>query len=255
MDKCKKYIDVLIDGRYQGMDDNAKKEFESAMDKDCLEYFEKVKMTLKITEKFTIPDPGKKYWDSYWANIEKQLEQVNVQKTLPWSALLRVAAILCAGIFIGYLIFGQPDVPSEISDMDKKDIHMASLNKKTANVLEESKVLLLGIVNMDTPSDGSQKIDFSFQKKISHDLLLQTADLKKQLRKVKNRRMVSLLDDLELILMQIANLEEEFDLPAIEMVKEGAENQSLLFKINMERLLMEARQEHQNEKNKTKKEL
>ena len=121
--------------------------------------------------------------------------------------------------------------------------------------MEESKVLLLGIVNLDTPLDGSQKIDFSFQKKISHDLLLQTADLKEQLVKVKNRRMVSLLDDLELILMQIANLEEDFDLPAIEMVKQGAENQSLLFKINMERLLMDARQEHQNDKNKTKKEL
>ena len=169
--------------------------------------------------------------------------------------MLRIAAILFAGIFIGYLIFRQPDTPVEISDSGNKNIHLASLNKKTADVLEESKVLLLGIVNLDTPLDGSQKIDFSFQKKISHDLLLQTADLKEQLVKVKNRRMVSLLDDLELILMQIANLEEDFDLPAIEMVKQGAENQSLLFKINMERLLMDARQEHQNDKNKTKKEL
>ena len=169
---------------------------------------------------------------------------------------MRVAAILFAGIFIGYLIFSSPGIPDEIAGEMNNDMHLASLNKKTAAVLEDSKILLLGIVNMDTPKDNSEIINFNFQKKISNDLLLQTADLKQQLRKIKNRRIISLINELELILMQIANLEDDFDVPAIEMVKKGAENQSLLFKIDMESLLMEAKEEYKAEhKAKTKKEI
>ena len=133
---------------------------------------------------------------------------------------------------------------------------MTALNKKVADVLEESQILLLGIVNIDIPNENSQTIDFSFQIKISNDLLLQTSDLKKQLSKIRNRRMVRLIDDLELILRQIANLDDDFNLPVIKMVRQGAENQSLLYKINMERLLMQAEEDHQLEvKGKTKKEL
>ena len=51
-----------------------------------------------------------------------------------------------------------------------------------------------------------------------------------------------------MILMQIANIEENFDLPAIKMIQDGADKQSLIFKINMEKLLIDAKQEHKKEK-------
>jgi len=256
MDKCQEYINSLIDGSYQQMNDENRQKFEKEMDKDCLDSFNKMKSTLQLMEQYQVPDPGKEYWDNYWDKLEERLETSKKSSSIPWSALMRIAAILFVGVFIGYLIFGSPDIPNEIADSTNPDIQMAALNKKTADVLEDSKILLLGIVNMNSPEDNSEIIDFSFQKKISNDLLLQTADLKQQLSKIKNRRMVSLINELELILMQIANLEDDFDLPAIEMVKQGAENQSLLFKINMEHLLMEAKKEHITEKkNKSKKEI
>jgi hypothetical protein len=51
-----------------------------------------------------------------------------------------------------------------------------------------------------------------------------------------DRRLEKLVGDLELILMQIANLEEKEDLPEIELVKDGVDRKGLLLKINLEQM-------------------
>ena len=258
MDKFKKYFSSFIDSSYQQMNDKEKNEFEKKMDAEGQGYFNKLKKTLELMNYYQVPDPGNGYWDNLWNRIEERLDKIEKNKNTTgiWPVVLRVAAILLTGIFIGYLIFSAPEPSKNIADVEKTDVQLTALNKKVADVLEESQILLLGIVNIDIPNENSQTIDFSFQIKISNDLLLRTSDLKKQLSKIRNRRMVRLIDDLELILRQIANLDDDFNLPVIKMVRQGAENQSLLYKINMERLLMQAEEDHQLEvKGKTKKEL
>lgn len=254
MDKCREYIDCLLDGSYQKMTAEEKSHLENQMGKNCLERFNKMKETLNIVNCHDVPDPGQAYWNNYWNNLENRMLEVNQGiQILKWPVLLKVAAILCAGIFIGYLIFHPISENKHIAATTSPAAKMVALNKKTANLLEDSKILLLGIVNLDTPPNDSEKVDFSFQKDFSNRLLKQTADLKQQLSKTKNRRVVSLLNELELIFMQIANIENDFDLPAIEIIKKGADNQSLLFKINMERLLLEAKSEHDRDKTRNKK--
>ena len=44
------------------------------------------------------------------------------------------------------------------------------------------------------------------------------------------------MTDLEVILLQIANLETEYDLPTIEMVKSGVDRRGVLLKINIEEM-------------------
>ena len=60
----------------------------------------------------------------------------------------------------------------------------------------------------------------------------------------------NLISDLEVILLQIANLESEYNLPAIEMVKNGVDRKGILLKINIE----EMRKYKSAEPNKSKKE-
>ena len=44
------------------------------------------------------------------------------------------------------------------------------------------------------------------------------------------------MTDLEVILLEIANLETEYDLPTIEMVKSGVDRRGVLLKINIEEM-------------------
>jgi hypothetical protein len=253
MDICQKYLDALSDGSYENMSAGEKKDFEQNLKQnpDCLEEFEKMKKTLLIVKENKMPDPGEKYWDTFYDRMETRLDAPSTPKS-HWPLLMRAAAFIIGGIFIGYLLFDKPADIAIDNTSHNPDIKQAALVQKTADMLEDSKVLLLGIANFSSPDSGSEKIDFSFQQEMSNTLLLQTADLKKQLAKSKNRRVIRLISDLEIILMQIANLEEEFDLPAIEMIRDGANEQSILFKINMERMLLDARKEQQTDKSNTK---
>jgi hypothetical protein len=42
-----------------------------------------------------------------------------------------------------------------------------------------------------------------------------------------------LISELEIILMQIANLEEQYDLESVELIRSGIEHKGILFKINI----------------------
>ncbi len=254
MEKCQKFLEALSDGSYEKMDFAEKDNFEQQLKQnpDCWKEFEKMKKSLSIVKENEVPDPGEKYWISFYDRMENRLDTETKHSNI-WPFLYRAAAFIIGGIFIGYLLFDKPaDVAINIPDF-KPDIKEAALTRKTANMLEDSKVLLLGIANLSALNNNGETIDFSFQKEVSNTLLLQTADLKSKLAKSKNRRVIRLLDDLELILLQIANLENDFDLPAIEMIRDGANKQSLLFKIDMERMLIEARKEQPaNKSNKIK---
>ena len=58
--------------------------------------------------------------------------------------------------------------------------------------------------------------------------------------KTVRTRPSQLVEDLEIILLQIANLEEDVDLPAIELIQNTAQNTGVLLKINVEQMRRDA---------------
>jgi hypothetical protein len=53
-------------------------------------------------------------------------------------------------------------------------------------------------------------------------------------------RSAELVGDLEKIMIELANLEEEHDLPNVELIRTGIRRENLLFKIRMAENLLEA---------------
>jgi hypothetical protein len=107
------------------------------------------------------------------------------------------------------------------------------LNEQAINYLERSKVLLLGIVNSSSaePASGLEK-----EQQVSRLLVSEAAELKDRLSDADEQRMKQLITDLEVILLQIANLEEEKGFPAVEIVRSGVERRGILLKINLEQM-------------------
>jgi hypothetical protein len=107
------------------------------------------------------------------------------------------------------------------------------LNERAINYLERSKVLLLGIVNSSSaePASGLQK-----EQQVSRLLVSEAEELKNSLSDADEQRMKQLITDLEVILLQIANLEEEKGFPAVEIVRSGVERRGILLKINLEQM-------------------
>jgi hypothetical protein len=151
--------------------------------------------------------------------------------------LAGAAAFLVIGVIIGRLIFS----PAGDGRMDGRRFvrksagpaEFVSVEDRTAQYIQRSKVLLLGIINFDPESEDVGTLNLDRQQQISEVLVHEAATLKQELQAPADQRLRHLVEDLELILIQIANLEAEHDLSAVELVKDGIDRKALLMKINL----------------------
>lgn len=123
----------------------------------------------------------------------------------------------------------------------------AALDERTLEYIDRSKVLLLGLVNFDPAVDDPAGLDLTRQQALARNLVDEAGALKEDLAAADRQRLRGLIADLEVILLQIANLEAQHDLPAIEMVKSGVDRRAILLKINVEEMRLSAPSERDNE--------
>jgi hypothetical protein len=145
------------------------------------------------------------------------------------------AALVAVGVILGQLMVRMPvSLESGAFESDIAAAERILLNEKALNYLERSKVLLLGIVN--SASAGTAPVSLVKEQEVSRMLVSEAAALKNELSDADHRRMVQLINDLEVVLLQIANLEAQKDFPALEIVRNGVERRGILLKINLEQM-------------------
>jgi hypothetical protein len=188
------------------------------------------------------------FWEGYWHRLVERMEKDDrvAPEAAPLSSrvwrwlrvkwhenplLVPVArtagilALLVAGVLVGHYWWPQQETTPIISTAPEP------AQARAAQWLERSKILLIGVMNEDfaaaTPSD------FSHQRQVSRSLVAEARTLRREIDPAANRRLMQLMSQLELILLQIANLEAEHDLSSVELVREGIDRNGLLLKINI----------------------
>ncbi len=111
-----------------------------------------------------------------------------------------------------------------------------SVESRAQDYLEQSKVLLIGLMNTDTKTLSSSKPLLRRQQEISRRLVSESTVLTSSLNDPSQRQLKELISDLQLILLQIANLGTDRDLPGVEIIKGGIEHNGIIFKINLEEI-------------------
>ena len=203
-------------------------------------------------------DPGQAFWDGYWDRLQARMaedERLEASGPAPaapaapsrpkavfprWLAMpAAAAAILIAGILVGRYAFkpGSETVPvSGGAASSVIPAARADLGARTSRYLDRSKRILLAIVNYHPETQDSYGLDLPGQRSASRELVSEAAVLKTDLGRAKDRRLEKLVGDLEKILLQIANLESDDDLAAVNIIKAGAESRDILFEINLAEL-------------------
>jgi hypothetical protein len=267
MKKCQIYQERFIEALYGELENTDLEVLNQhlAECETCRAEFEEMKSTMGTLAKYERTEPAATYWTAYWQRLEQRMagKRFNIPERfarlkqaidwLPgWTYQLAGAmAVLLLGIYIGYLSFGQSNPPEQpFSGRQIDNVRLNLTRQEASDYLERSKILLLGIVNLDQ-SDKTMSLDFTHQQKVSRELLDVTADLKRKIQGTKHQRLQMLIADLEMILLQIANQEHEFDTPAIDVITSGVNNQAILFKINLEEMLLDAdKSTHNNNQKK-----
>jgi hypothetical protein len=257
MISCRKNRSLFTDALYNELTSAQTDEFNNHLKtcSKCAEEFAQIKSTAKQMNNRTRVEPEDFYWEGYWDKLapimEKEEKQVT-KSTILWqrfkelfsfepSLAFRFAGavvLLVIGFYIGKLYFGsseelkfQYNVPEQSTILTPQQI---ALKHRTDRYFDRSKVLLLGLINFDTETEDAFTLNLPYRKKMSQNLIKEAVILKNEMQDPYYDQINQLINDLEIILLQIANLESELDIDGIEMVKSGVDRKGIMLKINLE---------------------
>jgi hypothetical protein len=109
------------------------------------------------------------------------------------------------------------------------------------NYIERSKILLLGLVNYDAAKEDAYAFDLGGKKTMSRELAAQAPAIRGALNGRSQKRLRDLVSDLEVIMMQIANLGSGQDVEGVELIKQGVDRRGIFLKIDLDRMGRDAR--------------
>jgi len=242
---CKKYQNMIRDVLYREAGEKEQQEFENHIDscQKCKKEYEEMKYAVRLVEKRIRPEREEFYWNNFWNKLEPEIKNkkifwerifegfISFQKPVTQAGAALVLVFL--GLMMGKFIYKNQPVNNQKNIVQQQpQIINTSFQQRTDRYLERSKILLLGLANFD-PADGIENINLKHQKEISQELVKEAADLKKEFNKHSQKPLQKLINDLEVILLQIANIESEHDIEGIDMVKKGVDIKGIFLKINI----------------------
>jgi hypothetical protein len=219
----------------------------------CAQHYRQMSETLGVMSEREKPERDEAFWTSYFEQLAPRLESGAVEQlTVRFPAWSRhpafragaAAALILVGVLLGKWVW-QKDRPQAsapgpiVSAPYPGHVTVTEPVHRAEAYLQRSKVLLLALANFDPATDNAATLNLPTQRQISESLVQEAMVLKSELSDTAELRLRELVDDLEVILLQIANLENEHDLAAIELVRSSVTNQALLFRIDLSQLSRE----------------
>jgi len=259
MNNCRKCRSMFVEAIYGELTSDQQERFKSHLEScpKCAEEFAGMKSSTEIMNKRVRTEPDAHYWEGYWDHLAERMEREENQVS-KFSALWQhfkknlyfeprltyrlagAVALLVIGIFIGKLYFAggsSTDFQHGIAEQNLKiSSGQTTVKVRADRYIARSKVLLLGMINFDPETEDAYALNLPYQKRISQNLVQEAVVLKNELNDPAYEQLRELIGDLEVILLQIANLESELDMDGIEMVKSGADRRGILLKINLEEM-------------------
>ncbi len=274
MNKCKKCESLFEKAVYNELDEHEKEFFHEHLTscKNCQGNFEELNSTLKLVKLNNEREPDETFMENFWDTLEPNLRKKNTSNrplhlripdwlsfNFKWKYQIAGGlALLILGFFLGkYLTGGNESTNTNIQpDKIKTEFSENAVNAEASKYLERSKVILLGITNFDPSKEDDEVVSLQYMKKISKQLAAQGVVLKDDLRDPSQQELKRLVANLELIMLQIANLETKHDINGIELIKDLVNSKGIFLKINIQQLMENSRiqNEQKNSGNKTDKE-
>lgn len=247
---CKQVQRKLSDYVDRNLSDSEKMIIENHLDdcRNCSSEFASLQAILTEASKMdnvTAPDV-------LWEKIEYQLDagansllsrisasmshlKAGLQNAIPIPMpVLRMAgviSVLIIGVLIGRFFYPTEKKEVTVPTAEVQDGKMQLLSERTVGYVDKSKILFLGLVNANP--EELKNSDLSSEKRLARNLIAEASFLKENLSPKSNASIIQLVDELEMILYEIANLEEQQDIDNIELIKSGIDRKGLLLKINL----------------------
>lgn len=260
MDECRQIQTIMIDALYGELNTAERERFRTHLAgcPVCAEHYAELQFTLTLMDRreYPAPDPG--YWLQYDEQLEQRLSREgapalspgdfwwNLRGRLHWKSrwgcrIAAAVALVLLGIILGRTYWAPPAPVTTGPAPGTIPAQNAAVIRQTLDYLEGAKRVLMGLVNMDPEQEADFMQNFSVQQDVSQSLVKEAGVLQKKLASPQQEQLRDLVSELEMILRQIANLDEQYDVDEIRIIRMGVRQKFLLFKINVEEMNAEPR--------------
>jgi len=270
MISCRSWRNRIPEAIYGDLDEKVREKMERHLARcgGCASLYNGMAAAVRKMDARPAPDRDPEFWENYWVRLESRMaRETKASESAPAGAkvqpagrprrTLRAPAIptwaygaagavlfISLGIFIGRTFFRpRTELPplaratsSETAPGGQAALETRQaappLDARASRYLKRSRMLLLAVINSDPQDEEPFRLNLPLQKETSEELLREAAVLKQGLQN-SDRRLERLISDLEMILLQIANLASDPDTSDIEIIKAGVESRDILFKIDL----------------------
>jgi len=198
----------LLDFMYGELSKDQMNQFQQHLDKcpECTENVDRYIGTMDLLSFRVRPSPKKQLLTDYHRKLKKLYNQDSlIDRLLQFIFIKPPISVRFAGVMIIFLIgilIGKYGIKSTITFLDSPQavVETNLLN----NYLFETELLLLGISNIESTND----LKLLIKETNCASLLQKTQVLKGKAEQEQNIQLANLLNQLEFILLELANLED-----------------------------------------------
>jgi len=232
---CKKFKEKIILHLYGELNEEETKKLMEHVKvcAECAEDFEYTKKVFHVldeTKTEKIPDAN---WEKCWNTIDAEIQREERKQKrfllFPKWAYVSAALIIvfAVGLFIGRLVLQPVQSISTLTESTQSVLY-PSIQEH----FESLKPVLLEYANYaSSAEDGSITVD----KNVVRNLIIQNILLKRMIAE-KNPSVKQLLEDVDLVLREIANHEED-DTDSLSMIKELIQERGILFELEVSKTI------------------
>ena len=184
------------------------------------------------------------FWENFALNVEHEIRRSSQRRTLarlPLEELIRsffvfhraLAGTVGGAVAVVILIFltwqwFPPSTPAGSEQHATVQATADTATQRVSQYFRKSKALLVGVTNMK--STEGQAVDLTYERRISRELIHEARYLKQQ---TLDKRSTRLINDLEKIMIGLANAKESPEKPGVDLIRDGIHQENLLFKVRM----------------------
>jgi len=202
----------------------------------CAAELATMRAVLNVVDSSALPVPERSHYaEQMWAAVKPRLETHGAEgwrawlrpQRLVWAAGL--AAIVLIAFFAGRMTNAPAPAP-QVANQNQPQQPERLARAAVADHLERSQMMLVELANANAGTDG---LDISAEQDRARDLLQANRVYRQKAKRAGDPAVRSVLDELERVLVEIANSPSELSKQRLAELQRQIQDQDILFKVRV----------------------
>ncbi len=213
---------------------------------ECRGEMERIEAVLAALDTLPVPDPGADYGRRVWQQIAPRLREERERWWQPLFEPRRLAiagvgaALIVTAFFLGRMLPGGHRI-DDVADVQQ--VRERVLVVAVGEHLGRSEMMLVELSNVGPKDPAQKQVNISAEQKRAEDLLEENRLYRQTALLEGDAGLASVLDELERVLLDVANGPEKVTPAQLEAIRQRIEANGILFKVRVVSKELQQRQE------------